>query len=153
MGQLKYIKRDLFLAKNPIICHGCNIAGGFGSGIAGLIASKFPEVKRAYKNKFYREGFKLGDIQIVPLWEPKGDTKIIVNLMTQAKYGGKSIQVNYEACFEAFVKLFAYAAGHLNSIAMPKIGTGLGNGQWQLVEEQLMKALAIHEVNVDVYYL
>lgn len=145
---IQYINGNLFDTSRQIIGHAVNCRGGFGSGVAGQIARLYPLVRTAYLSKFKSEGWHLGEIQVVPVKD-----KIIVNCAMQDTYGRSGIHVNYEACFQAFCKLFRYASMHQDGIALPKVGSGLAGGQWNLVEEQLLKALTIHEVNVDVYYL
>jgi O-acetyl-ADP-ribose deacetylase (regulator of RNase III) len=151
--KLHYVKGDLFCSDRQIIAHGCNNQGGFGSGVAGQIARRFPEVRNAYKNKYQKEGFELGEIQVVPLWKPLTKTKIIVNLITQASYGKQGIHVSYDACYLAFRTLLRYCQMHMNDLALPKIGSGLGGGRWELVEKELEKALVLYPVEVDIYYL
>jgi O-acetyl-ADP-ribose deacetylase (regulator of RNase III) len=150
MGQIQYIKGNLFANTNDrkIIAHGVNCRGGFGSGIAGQIAQIYPMVRMAYLSKYNHEGWELGEIQVVPV-----NGRVIVNLATQDTYGRNGVHVNYEACFEAFKKLFRYAEMHTADISMPKISSGLAGGEWNLVEKQLLNALKGHEVSVDVYYL
>lgn len=148
VGKLQYIHGDLFNTKREIIAHGCNTKGGFGSGVAGQIARLYPLARTAYFEKFKKEGWSLGEIQVVPI-----NGKIIVNLATQNKYGRSGIYVDYDACKQAFNNLFRYAEMHWLNIAMPKIGSGLAGGEWCEVELQLLKALESHEVEVDVYYL
>jgi O-acetyl-ADP-ribose deacetylase (regulator of RNase III) len=124
-----------------MIAQGCNCQGE----MAKKIAEKFPEVKTAYQQKYDREGLDLGEIQIVPLWKPKTNVKIVANLMTQ-----DGIFINYDACYRAFLTLFRYCNMHWLSVAILKIGSGPA---WDEIERRLLRAIEIHPVELDIYYL
>jgi O-acetyl-ADP-ribose deacetylase (regulator of RNase III) len=151
--KIRYIRGDLFTTNKPVIAQGCNCQGVMGSGIARKIADKFPEVKTAYQYKYNKEGLDLGEIQLVPLWKPKTNIKIVANLMTQDGYGHGGIFVNYDACYRAFLTLFRYCNMHWLNVAIPKIGAGLGGGSWDEIERRLLRAIEIHPVELDIYYL
>ena len=151
MSKLNYIQGDLFTTTNSVIAHGCNICGAFGAGIAGQIAQKFPEVKSAYFLKHNNVGHRLGDIQIVKIENPKTSVLYIVNMMTQNSYGRNGKHVSYNACHLAFGKLFEFCHKNNLSLSIPKIGTGLGGGSWEKIEEQLVNTIQRYNITVDVY--
>lgn len=148
MNRLTYIKGDLFTSSRRVIGHSVNCRGAFGSGVAGQVARLYPQARIAYLSKFKQEKWSLGEIQVVPV-----KNKIIVNMATQDTYGREGVHVDYNACFEAFEKLFRYAQMHWLDIALPKIGAGLAGGEWDRVETELLKALNNYETEVDIYYL
>ncbi len=149
MGKLQYIQEDIFNTKRKVIAHGCNTQGAFGAGIAKQIARLYPIAKAAYLNKYQHDGWELGEIQVVPVTIDK----IIVNMATQDNFGRNGIHVDYKACELAFKKLLRYCEAHWLHIAIPKIGSGLGGGEWSRIEEILLKVLKKHEVEIDVHYL
>lgn len=124
-------KGNLLEAKEDIIAHGVNCRGGFGSGVAGQIAKKYPKAQHAYFHKFQIDGWDLGDVDFVPQY----DRKIIANCATQDNFGYKNeLHVDYNAIRETMTKLKHWAAQHGYSIAVPKIGCGLAGGDWQTVK-------------------
>jgi len=157
-----------------IIAHGVNCAGGFGSGLAGQIAKKYPKVKQEYLKK-YNEGqeiyqpygWMLGDIQPVEVQVPyecrydnqgkstdiKYTTKYIINCATQREYGSDGTEyVNYDAirdCMYAVKEFWESKLG--GGIAIPKIGSGLGGGDWEQIEDIILTVFE-HE-NISVYVL
>ena len=42
---IHYAKGDLFDTDHQIIAHGCNCRGGYGAGIAGQMAKKYPKAR------------------------------------------------------------------------------------------------------------
>jgi O-acetyl-ADP-ribose deacetylase (regulator of RNase III) len=149
MNEITYVRGSLFKTKREIIAHSVNTIGLFGAGVAKQIATFYPKAKESYLKSFNRGDWSLGKVQFV-----KCDDKIIANMATQNNVSKGDVQnTDYEACYEAFKKLLKYAKENGLGVALPKIGSGLGGGDWNEVEKQLLKAMAIYEVEVDVHYL
>ncbi len=143
-----YVKDDLFNTTKNIICHGVNCVGGFGSGVAGQIALAFPMVKSAYLSKFNKEGWKLGDIQVVPFQT----NQYIINCATQDEYLPRDIRhADYGAIELCMSKVKDFAMLHNLTIAVPKIGSGLAGGDWVVIENILKHIF--DDYDVYVYYL
>jgi O-acetyl-ADP-ribose deacetylase (regulator of RNase III) len=152
--KLTYVNDDILKTDCNIIGHGCNAMGAFGSGVAGLIGRFFPDARKAYMEKYYEKDLKLGDVHFVTLNTPYNNVKVIANMITQQYYGNDGAKyVSYAACERAFNKLFKYADANKMSVGMPKIGAGLGGGDWNLIEEKLKSCLKNYDVTVKVYYL
>lgn len=146
-----YKKGDLLEAPEDIIAHGCNAVGGFGSGVAGQIAKKYPEAKYSYKNEHEYGSLQLGYIDVVTIRENLKVQKRIINCVTQQEYLPRGIcHANYDAINECMLKVkrYAKAMGNL-SIAIPKIGCGLAGGDWQIVEKIL--EVVFYDYNITVY--
>ena len=47
-----HVVGDLLGSDEKFVAHGCNTQGVMGAGIAGLIAQRYPEVERSYRNLF-----------------------------------------------------------------------------------------------------
>jgi O-acetyl-ADP-ribose deacetylase (regulator of RNase III) len=148
---LKYLNNNLFLTDCAVIAHGCNVCGAFGAGVAGQIARLFPEARSAYFLAYNNKTINLGNAQIVKVKNPKTNTLYIANLFTQPSYGKVGQHVSYEACYSAFNQLFDFCEDNELSVAMPKIGVGLGGGLWNEIEKQLVKSLNSRTILVKVY--
>jgi O-acetyl-ADP-ribose deacetylase (regulator of RNase III) len=122
-----YIKGDLLSSKATVIVHGCNAQKKMNSGVAKAVREKWPEV---YKRYMETEYLKLGCVQVVRV-----GGQYIVNAITQDQYGYDGNKyVSYDAidsCMSKLAKLFPESSA---MIAMPKIGAGLGGGNWQVIE-------------------
>lgn len=129
---LRYVKGDLMKAPERMIIHGCNTMGVMGSGVAYLIRRDFPKAYEAYRNHYEAHGLKLGEV----VWATdKGKT--IGNAITQARFGRDgSRYVNYDAVRDAIRAVSVMCVTlEIDSVAMPKIGAGLGGGDWNVIAE------------------
>lgn len=130
---------DAFLYPNSLVVHGCNAQGVMGSGVAKVVRNDFPAAYYEYVRKYEESGLKLGDVIPVMVLP----SRYIINAITQEFYGrdGKRY-VNYhaiEVCFGQ-VRKFVDQNG-IETINYPKIGAGLGGGNWDeiaaIIDEQL----------------
>lgn len=122
------VMKDSVLQKHVLI-HGCNCMGKFNSGLAKQIRNKYPQVYESYmehvKNTDSR--YILGDISCVPI----GETGTIINAFTQRFYGTdpNRVYVDYRAIGKVLHTVAKQFPDH--ALLLPKIGAGLGNGDWK----------------------
>lgn len=127
-----YVKGDLFKSVETLIAHGCNAQGVMGAGVARVIKEKYPSAYESYVAHKKKFGLEMGRVIFA-----KSEDRVIANCITQKKFGsdGKKY-VDYDAIREAMVQVNAYCrVKKLNSFAMPKIGAGLGGGDWSVIEK------------------
>lgn len=142
------IQGDILQTDCDIIAHGCNCVNGFGSGIAGQIALKYPLVKQAYHRYHMNVGWALGDIQLVGI----NNGKIIANCATQQEYYPRDrVHADYHAIERVCLKLKDYCIVNNKTLALPRIGCGLAGGDWNLVKKIYEKVF--NDIDVKVYYL
>ncbi len=128
--KIKYQQGDLFATDIEHIVHGCNAQGVMGSGIARIVKERYFEAFAFYATQFDEHGLKLGDVQFVP-----ANGKVIVNAITQEHYGRDGRKyVSYDAVADAMrtINRVLKLSGH-SQVAMPKIGAGLGGGDWDTI--------------------
>lgn len=129
-----------------IIAHVCNDVGGFGSGFAGAVAKKWPEVQLAYRAWHAKgEDFALGMVQLVKL----PDGIIVANMIAQHGYsyaGNPAIQ--YPALHMCLSKVAKRAEELGATVHMPRIGCGLAGGTWGRVEPIILEAMDGTDVTV-----
>lgn len=138
MTKIVYKTGDLFKNDEKIIVHSCNILGGFGSGVAGVIARLYPEVREDYITAFEKGELKIG----TTLWSKTKSGISIGNMICQPTYGAPDARairhVSYDAVDDAIRSLSDfcfqnwYKNGALN-IAMPLIGSDRGGGSWAVI--------------------
>lgn len=132
MSKIVYIKGDLLESDESIIIHGCNIKGGFGSGVAGAIKNRYPKCRQTYLAAFNNGELTMGGI--VPYYD-EVDNRLILNAITQPEYGYDGQKyVDYDAIRTAMI-LADETIGVGQRLAMPKIGAGLGGGDWNIISE------------------
>lgn len=158
---IHYVKGNLLDSNCDYICHQVNCRGRMGSGIAKQIRERFPEVYKAYRDRYeyaleiaLNPDKMLGSMDIVQI---NDDTRHIVNMYSQRSYGydGK--------CYTSYTA-FKYILERLKeeipaecSIGFPKnIGCGLGGGDWKIVSGLIEEILGkdynvyIYEYTVDI---
>lgn len=130
-----YKNQNIITADEPLIIHGCNAQGVMGAGVALAIKNRFPEAYRSYRNAYLaNDGLVLGSVIIVPC-EDKLGLKYIGNCITQEFYGkDKKQYCDYDAITDCLISIKNFCEElDLNTFAMPKIGCGLGGGDWRTV--------------------
>ena len=129
---IEYVTGDLLNSAEKIILQGCNSKGVMGSGIALQIKQKYPEAFLKYQK--YCDFYNSENINIVGdvvLYET--DEVTIINAITQKNYGRykENRYVSYDAIDDVMRYLNIAYAG--KRVAMPMIGAGLGNGDWNVI--------------------
>ena len=128
MKSIIYHHQDIFDSTHNVILHGCNSQFKMNSGIAKIIRKKFPE---AY-NVYMESHGTLGTISVCEKTTPR-----IINGITQEYYGQQpKCYVNYRAMQTVFELSDQYCEQHgYHHIAMPRIGAGLGGGDWNIISK------------------
>lgn len=125
--KIEYRKGDLFDTELTHIVHGCNAQGVMGAGVAKIVRERFPQAYKEYMRVYQTEGsLELGDV----IWA-ESNGKWIGNAITQQFYGGAYRLVDYEAVANAMWEINKFCPG---PVAMPQIGAGLANGDWNVIE-------------------
>lgn len=126
--QIEYRKGDLLQTEVKHLIHGCNSKGVMGSGVAKVLREKYPQAYQDYNDVYNSYGLELGAIIV----SVQDDGKIIHNAITQKDYGRRDdrVYVSYWAIAEVFRKINQWG---IKEIAMPKIGAGLANGDWNVI--------------------
>jgi len=142
---INYIKGN---AVEPIgkgkkaIVHICNNIGLWGAGFVLAVSRKWPKTKIEFKSK----EFKLGDIQII---EVEKDI-VVINMIAQNGIFSRDnlVPINYDALKKCLKQVNEFAYFNDYSVHMPKIGTGLAKGKWEIIEEIINDRLRDTIVNV-----
>ena len=149
---IEYINGDVFKSKDHILIHGCNCFGVMGAGVALKVKQLYPRAYQADKDTALGKPSKLGDYS----WSIQKHAYypqqiIIINAYTQFGYSSNSSDpnVDYDAIrtvMNAINENFPENLLH-ESICMPKIGAGLGGGDWDKISDiinSVFKTRVIH---------
>jgi len=143
---MKIIKGDLIeLALNgefDVIVHGCNCFLSMGKGIAKAIKEEFPEAFVVDKETKSGDISKLGFFTYATVKRLFREI-IIVNAYTQYNYntrdGKNACMIDYMAIENVFKRI--KKAFHGKRIGYPKIGAGLGGGDWNKISKIIDREL------------
>lgn len=148
MNNVIYRKGDVISAfinsDVDVFAHGCNCMGVMGSGVAKQVRIFLPFMYRVYMDRHNTVGLTLGDMSYVFTGFNWG-----FNLNTQLGFGTDKRQVDYDAV-EASARLMVnqikrdmYISRHKSlseiTIGIPRIGAGLGGGNWNTIIEILAR--------------
>lgn len=125
-----YKRGDLLQCDEKYILHGCNAQGVMGSGVAKVIREKYPTAYTTYLAGLLQLG--------IVTYARQDDGKTIFNLISQEFYGRDSskVYVSYQAIEDGIQRINWWASNIPDVvIAMPKIGAGLGGGDWVIISE------------------
>ena len=139
---IHYVKGDVLESREQVVAHGVNCTGHFGSGVAGAIKRKKPYIREQYLSL---EEHELGTCQFVPY-----EGRVWVNAHTQQDKGydgAKYADLTAIACCLSEIDEYMEENG-LYTIAMPKIGCGLGGLKWDEVSILVEGILDTREVFV-----
>lgn len=145
---LKYVTGDLIqmvqVGEFDIIIHGANIHNVMGSGIAAGIRTHLPAMWGADQATTAGDIRKLGHFSVAQLVEyetrtgnPSIDRPFGINLYTQATIGAPGNNVDYEALERGLFGINMMFSQYpvQPKFGIPKIGAGLGGGDWTIIEE------------------
>ncbi|WP_144549662.1 macro domain-containing protein [Bacillus sp. X1(2014)] len=143
-----YEKGDLFKQLNRVeaIINTVNCVGVMGKGIALEFKNRFPENFQIYKNKCLTKELTIGRSFIYQV--PNNEiTKFIVNFPTKKHWRNPSKIEYIEEGLDNLTKLITEY--NIKSIAMPALGCGNGNLDWNIVKPLIEKKLN-HLSNVEI---
>lgn len=148
---IEYRKGNLLDVTQGIIVHGCNAQGVMGSGVAKAIKDKYPGAYDTYKDDIKNGNYGIGDVS----WWHEDLDLIVASAITQEYYGrDKSIRyVNYVALAQCFNVILGYARKMGDVVYFPKIGAGLGGGDWNTIEQLINDADPYNKVKKVCYEL
>jgi len=125
---------------NFIIPHICNNKGGWGAGFVLAISKRWKRPEEQYKKWAARkDNFELGCCQLVQV-----ENNIqICNMVAQDNFStrDKPRAVSYDALEICLSKLNKSQEKEQVTFMLPRIGCGLGGGNWQIIEAIINKTL------------
>lgn len=153
-SKMKVVRGDLLklalTGEFDVIVHGCNCQCDMGAGIAKAIRAEFPEAYAADRATKRGDREKLGSFSSATA--KRNDHEItVVNAYTQFHYRGRGVKVDYAAIRRAFRAIARKFSGR--RIAYPKIGAGLGGGDWTVISAIIDQELAGEDHTLVEYAL
>lgn len=132
-----YKTGNLITADEGIIAHGCNAQGKMNSGVAKAIRENYPSAYDNYMWEHETKGLVLGKyIPIRDICREDKKSRIVLNCITQNNYGyDEKRYFSYDALAKVIETISNAGLDEGIPIAFPKIGAGLGGGDWYIIEK------------------
>ena len=141
--------QGLFDGEVDAIAHQANCFNTMGSGVAKTIKAYFPAAYTADRVT------KRGDINKLGTYTVSHKPFTVYNLYGQYNYGRANwvVYTKYSALKQALEACVDDLVNNLGkrTLGIPKIGCGLAGGDWDIVEEQILKKL--EGIDIVVYEL
>ena len=145
------VEGDILLSKAQVLVHGVSVNDPMDKGLALALHQRYPAMHKDYHHWCHQHHPKSGDA-----WFWGGvDGVRIVSLITREGIDshdhrlGKASVSNVSHCLKALVKMIE--TEKFSSIALPKLGTGLGGLDWQEVWPIIERSLGDLDIPVYVY--
>ena len=144
---IRFVEGDLLEADVEAWVNPVNCVGVMGRGLAA-------QFKKAYPDMFasYRAAAKAGEVSpgVLHVYELDDARGFVVNLPTKRHWRAKARLEDVDAGLAALAT-WARARG-VASLAVPRLGCGLGGLDWEVVRPRIQGALgALHGVDVWVF--
>lgn len=131
---IEYRKGNLLDVTAGVIIHGCNSHGVMGSGVALAVKNKYPGAYELYREQCIESKDDPALLGSVIVYEVN-EKLMVANMITQKDFGTHKRQVNYGAVASGFRILTEYFKNLDEEFHFPKIGAGLGGGDWEVISE------------------
>jgi O-acetyl-ADP-ribose deacetylase (regulator of RNase III) len=157
---LKYKVGDLIKAavdgEVNVIAHCANCFNTMKSGIAPQIVKMFPEAGEVDKDTIKGDRRKLGSATAA---YDEFHKVLVVNLYGQYNYGRVEGRVYIE--YDMLRKSLGVMREYIHKcypdtkikIGLPKIGSGLANGNWNTIEQIIKDELTAYNYDITIYVL
>lgn len=129
---------DILVERTEALVNTVNCVGVMGRGVALQFKNAFPENFKAYARACERQDVRPGQMFVYEtgLLTPP---RFIINFPTKRHWKGKSRIEDIDSGLKALVDEIRQR--HIQSIAIPPLGAGLGGLDWGLVRPRMVAAL------------
>ncbi|EGS2003578.1 Appr-1-p processing protein [Enterobacter cloacae] len=156
--KIKYLSGDAAepLKKSTVIAHIVNNKGKWGKGFVLSLSNKYPAAKEYYLNSFKGNNIpELGAVDFVKVDDQ--EQIFIANMYAQngikKNINNKNQYVCYASLEDCLEKLSDFALVNRLSVQMPRIGAGLGGGDWNIIESLILKKICYKMIDCNVISL
>ncbi|EOX9627263.1 hypothetical protein ACTLKO_000701 [Enterobacter ludwigii] len=120
------------------------------------LSKKYPASKKNYHNNFKDNGVpELGTVDFVMVDDQK--RIFVANMFAQDGIKKNNNDDNQYVCYEfldvCLAKLSDFALMNRLSVQMPRIGSGLGGGDWSIIESLILKNICYKMIDCTVLTL
>lgn len=143
-GNIAVVTGDLLASRHQAIVNTVNTVGVMGKGIALQFKKRYPEMFEDYVKRCERGEVKLGQPYVFRVAD-----HLVVNFPTKGHWRSVSKLTDIVAGLEYLEA--HYRDWGITSIAVPPLGCGNGQLEWEVVGPTLIRHLARLEIPVELY--
>ena len=144
------VRGDILLSEAQAIAHGIAPHDHFNQGLALALRERHPAMAKDFRHYCHQQNPKAGHA-----WLWAGPEKVIINLMTQEPapnnraHPGKATTHNINHALKELRSIIEKQG--IDSVALPRLATGVGGLEWTEVEPLIKRHLGDLEIPVIVY--
>lgn len=132
-----------------LIAHIVNDAGTFNAGFAKALKERYPAAEGYYMKAITDYNVVPGNVIYAPV---RDDLKVAHMVAMHGVYSHDNPNpLQYDALMTCLEKLASHAERFQASVHMPKIGSGLARGNWDIIVELIKAAFRDSQVHVYIY--
>ena len=146
---IQYKQGDLLKEKVEAIVNAVNCVGVMGKGLALQFKKRFPENYDAYKSACDDKKVVIGKMFI---YETNTSTnpKFIINFPTKRHWAELSKLEDIESGLSDLIEVIK--VNNIHSMALPRLGCGLGGLKWEEVQKTMDKYLKeLKQLNIIIF--
>lgn len=118
--------------KEKVIAHVCNNVRKWGAGFVLALSKKWDEPERDYRE---RNNLSLGNVSFVSV---ENDITV-ANMIAQEGVASNYFDlhkspIRYDALIDCLIKVNDYCSQQDATLHLPRIGSGLAGGKWNIIE-------------------
>lgn len=153
--RIKEFRRDIFtMPKDFVIAHAVSADFVMGGGLALQVVHKYPEMKR-FLLEAVRQNYIQPDPKVDNVFMYTGpDDRVIYNLVTKTKVwqnSKKDTEPNLSTLSSALTNMRGYMAHRSQKkLALPMIGCGLDQMNWDDVKVLIEKVFSMTDVDIAI---
>ncbi|MBO4529519.1 MAG: macro domain-containing protein [Paludibacteraceae bacterium] len=144
---IHYVKGNLLESNAQALVNTVNTVGVMGKGIALQFKEAFPENFRVYYNACRKKELHVGNVLVVEDSNLTSGPKLIVNFPTKTHWRYPSEYSYIEQGLQSLRR--EIQTRHIQSIAIPPLGSHNGGLDWRQVKQMIEKALG--DLDCDMY--
>jgi len=147
------VEGDILLSKAQAIVYGVGINDPMDKGLALALRNKYPSLQKDLNRWCHQHHTKPGEAW---MWVGQNNVRI-VNLITHENmecndhHYDKATLIDIKHALNALVKMIAFEK--ITSIALPKLGTGFGDLEWDDVWPLIENHLGGIDIPIYVYFI
>lgn len=149
---IQYVQGDILLSQAELVAHGVAPDDHFTHGLALALRERWPAMAKDFRHWCHLENPKSGEIWV---WSGAGGTRIAC-LLTQESaeqaHKGHPGKAKVEYVNHALRALTQWIRDEgIRSVALPKLATGVGGLDWNVVQPLIEQYFADLDIPVFVY--